>query len=365
MAPKRKSVRSQSPTKGRQHPAKVAKKEKDPIEEKIQIITDAIEKHEEDESIMNLITKAASVSFKPSREERHKFYNECIEMVDTKLTEFLEKFKKEIETMRGDINNADNLKVENARRRDELAELLEKEKEKIAAKEDDLEKLVEQVEHTERELKKRKKDSNKAFEPLEKATKELVEAKKQKQVLADLCAALVDNKNKERKKQITAINNYIKSFGDEYAALTASLPNTLQKADRGTFDETVLATAAGAMDKNVARLEAVIQGEKVGHAPLLKALADAENAATLAEEARQKAQGELEELEAGREGLQNTRKATDKALKDHDKNVRELAANLTKTTEDHKELQMVYRTMEELRDRSGIIKEEVASTGSE
>jgi len=332
----------------------------DPVQEKIQIIVDAIEKYEEDPSIKNLITKAASVSFAPPREDRHKFYDECIVMVESQLSSFIDKFKKEVEALRTQVNNADNLKVENARKRDDLSDLLEKEKGKIVAKEDDLEKLVEQVDHTERELKKRKKESSKAFEPLEKATKELVEAKEQTQLFMDLVEGVVDNKDKEKKKQITSISNYLKGLGKEYVALIASLPSTLQKADRGAFDLTVLDTAAKAFDKNVARLEELIQTEKHAHGPLLKALADAEKAVTLAEESRGKAQSQLEDLETERERLQTARKAIDKALKDHDKNVHKLAEELTRSTEDHKHLQMVYQTMGELRDRSGIVKEESA-----
>lgn len=348
MAPKRKGTSSQN--KGRK--PKVAKVEPvvDPLEEKIQSITDTIKTYEDDACITELLTNGAHHAFETPKDKRHKFYDTFIGMIDTTLKKFVSEFQKEVETLKVDISQASTAQAEKSSRRERLVDALEKKNMEISQKQAELSGKEESLKATSKQLKAKRAEKMKVCGPLNALEVEQDEATNKYNVFVKLRDEPSSMNDKDRKKLVTALTLFLKTMKADPSLIQASSVALISETRTG-FAASIVGEIATLFDKYRNTLKEKIASEGEQHSAIISDVQEAESATTAAKDAVDSARGELQVLEGGRSELEQEKKEAEKDIKAHDKQTKQADENLEASIKKLEEVQKVYADMIEIRDR--------------
>jgi len=347
--------RTRSPGASKAKKAKVV----DPVVEKVELITEAINTHHDDANIQDLLVMAAKSAFTEPKDLRHAFHGNFIDMIDSTLQNFIGDYQGKVSDSQAKVADADNVKETNIQTRDQLAEALEKKAEEIVNKEAELSEKTATTKALQKELKAKKTEMAKVCATMQSLEVDLEEATEKQTIFIGLRDEAAEKSEKDRKKHVTLILPFLKKMKVE-SSLVVSAPLALQKETRGTFDNAVVTEISTQFDSHIQTLKEGIATERTQNQEFIDDVERSEQNFNQAQAAQNQAQEELDTLESQKKELEDNKKQVDKDLKNHEKNVKKITDELSSFQETYEHLGKVYDAMVELRDRSTEKEEEPA-----
>jgi len=358
MAPKRKAPAPKKATK-----AKRARKESvasepepvDPVVEKTDAITDAINKYfEEDESVKELLLSSTSFCFQKPKEERHRYTAPLHNMVEETLKSFINRYTENVNAAQEKITNSDKQKEENILSRDQYARALEENKQSITEQNTVNKQLESKVDQTSEELREKEAESNEAVAAGKRMQKDVDDTEEVYESYKKIRDHSQEVSEKNKKKQLATLQTFLKKSGAP-SSLIPSVSVILLKDEHVEFDLVVLKEINRVFDERLSNLRDSIAKERAQAEPQLKASELAQEAHDLAEKEYQKGEEDLKELKTKGKEIKSSLNKVEKELKDHDSNLERIQEELNEYEEELAKLKEVYQGFEFLRDRSNQV----------
>lgn len=358
MAPKRKGPVPKKATK-----AKKARKESvvyepepvDPVVEKTDAITDAINKYfEEDESVKELLLSTSSFCFQKPKEERHRYTAPLHNMVEETLKSFINRFTKNVNAAQEKITNSDKQKEENILSRDQYTMALEKNKQSITEQFTVNKELESKVNQTSEELRAKEEESSEAVAAGKRMQSDVDDTEEVYESYKNIRDHSEDVSAKDKKKQLAILQEFLKKSGAP-TSLIPSVGVILSKVEHVEFDLVVLKEINRVFDERLSNLRDSIAKERAQAEPQLKASELAQEAHDLAEKEYQTGEEAHKELKTKGKEIQSSLKKVEKELKDHDSNLERIQEELNEYEGELANLKEVYQGFEFLRDRSNQV----------
>jgi len=334
-----------------------AKKQKvDPVQEKVQILLDCIEEHEErDPDVKEILLSCANKCFNEPIESRHQFFGKFIGMIDDTLHVYHTNLHQRNNDKLQAIDECESKLQDHDLILENLKNSMETKKEEIAAKETEIEGLEALAKEAKAALKATKKQCDSGLAPLraeEVKLKEAMETKAIYEGLSDAGAAATSTA-KDRKKNITALINFLKKI-DAHGGLLAACSYTLNLVgdDRGSFDHTILNEIANTFIKYETQTKENIVQEKTENAELLAQFEKVDTDTTQGINASQAANDQLDVLQEEKKEIQSQLKFHNKEVTSKKNETVKLRDQQSDIVQQIEQLSEVVTTVEELKNRS-------------
>lgn len=359
MAPKRKTPAPKNAAKRARKDTKAFEPEPvDPRVEKINKVTEAIEKYfEEPEHVKTTLLQTAGFIFEnpiQDRKAKKMYYDPLFRMVGETLSNFVSQHKLKVEESEAKASNSDKIREDNIANKDGLEKALELNREKIAQHTTVVKELEMKVNQLDEDLRDRVSESKQ----VEAAADKMESEKGKIEVSYEAYKKVRDHRDtvstKEAKKVAGILQKYFAKLGS-YESLVASIGLILESPpvqERSSFDRMVLTEVDKVFEDNLGKLRESIAHERAQAEPQIKARELAEAACQKAKEDHEKGENVMDGLKAEAKEMTSKFKQMTKEIKNHDSNMESLRVSLETYKEELSQLEAVYEDFITLRDES-------------
>jgi len=341
--------------------------EEEMLNEKISKVRDVIRQYSTDDDVKELLTEGAKHCFRDSLESRHSIHREFIGMIETNLLQYVHDKEEEKNECKEKIANADKIKEENVNRKNELVEELEEINAKIDSKQEEVDELEKKNDEARESKKAKTMETDEALRPLKEHQRELKETLEKQAIFEDMKSNPPETHDKKSRSLIGEVIAYVTKMGAA-SSLTISAPVVLAKTRekiRSEFDTNILEEINQLFTVHVSKLKTNIDKETSQHQEVVTALKATEMAADSAQQALNLAEEQLSELKKEKKQIQDTQREIEKKIKNHDKDMNQKKNALEAATGELEELNEVYQSAIQMRDRSSLKVPEVSENQQE
>jgi len=331
----------------------------DPVVEKTEAITAAIQKFsKEEDEITDLVLAATKFAFEKPKEQRDpKYFDPLIEMVEETLSSFVNRCKERVENAKHTVENSDHVKEAKQVEKDALEVSYAQNEVQVANRMTQVKELEMDVNRLAEEYRDRVAEADEAVAAATRMERDVVATEKVYEKYKLLRDNFEGTSSKDRKKIVLSLQKFLEQNGG-CSSIVSSVAVVLTTNSRGDFDNTCLNAVNKVFDDRLERLRDGIAKEKAQAEPQTKNQEIAKEALSNAEKKFADEDAVLKRLEADSEKMKDQIDTIRDEIENHDSNIEELKDSLDGDEEELVSLKEVYAGFLFLRDRTDIVAEQ-------